>query len=417
MKKRFWILILILFLVACTPESTPTPEPATDVPPASPTATATLTPSPIPPSLTPTETSAPTATATPTEAAASAANSLLANYPAEGYGPLNFPANINPLTGLPVADPAILARRPVAVKISNYPRDIRPQWGLSLADQVFEYYHEGGLTRLHAIFYGTDAEQAGPIRSARFTDEQLVRAYKSVFAFGSADERVRWRLFYFDLAPRMASVSDYPCPPSVQYPLCRTDPDGWNHLLTDTSLLSEHFTQAQVENGQQNLEGLYFNLTPPPEGQTASSVIVRYSADDYHKWVYDSATGRYTRYHDAAPDFGEGEVFEPLSDRLTGELVAADNVVVLLASHSFYSRQPEMIEINLIGFGKAYLFRDGQAYLVNWVRTTQNDVIALIDDEGNRFPLRPGNTWFEIIGQTSPAEQESPDWRFKFTTP
>ncbi len=50
------------------------------------------------------------------------------------------PAAYNPLTGLVPADPSLLDRRPLVIKISNYPRAIRPQYGLNEADIVFEYY-------------------------------------------------------------------------------------------------------------------------------------------------------------------------------------------------------------------------------------------------------------------------------------
>ncbi|MBE0670268.1 MAG: DUF3048 domain-containing protein, partial [Anaerolineales bacterium] len=46
----------------------------------------------------------------------------------------------NPLTGLPVADPSLLLRRPLAIKIGNSPDYVRPQSGLTLADVVYEYY-------------------------------------------------------------------------------------------------------------------------------------------------------------------------------------------------------------------------------------------------------------------------------------
>ena len=72
----------------------------------------------------------PTLTPTPAEPPETA------NYPIEGYGPGDFPEQINPLTGLKAVDPALLDRRPMIVKIQNAPRDSRPAWGLSLADHV-----------------------------------------------------------------------------------------------------------------------------------------------------------------------------------------------------------------------------------------------------------------------------------------
>jgi hypothetical protein len=100
------------------------------------------------------------------------------------------PFLLNPLTGQSVADPSRLDRRPIAIKISNYPRSVRPQSGLSKADLVYEYYLERGVTRFIGVFYGEDAEKAGPIRSARFFDEYIFRMYQAFFVFGNADDRV-----------------------------------------------------------------------------------------------------------------------------------------------------------------------------------------------------------------------------------
>src|SRR5271154_27738 len=62
--------------------------------------------------------------------------------PGDALGPFNFPAGVNPLTGLKVDDPAVLTRRPLAVKISNAPALVRPQAGISQADLVFEHITE-----------------------------------------------------------------------------------------------------------------------------------------------------------------------------------------------------------------------------------------------------------------------------------
>ena len=111
------------------------------------------------------------------------------------YGPVNFPADVNPLTGLKVANPSLLERYPLAVKVQIFPRGQRPAWGISMADIVYDYYQNNGLTRFHAIFLGNDAAQVGPIRSARLLDGHLVNMYKSIFAFGSADRRILNRIF------------------------------------------------------------------------------------------------------------------------------------------------------------------------------------------------------------------------------
>ncbi len=418
-----FLVLLIFVLSACDPgiatsptgtSAAPKVDTATQTNTSAPTEVpATITPSQVPatPTNEPTATFSATVTNTP---------SPLENYPAEGYGPMHFPKDINPLTGLAVADASLLDRRPIAVKISNAPRNVRPQWGLSFADHVYEYYHESWRTRFNAIFYGQDAPNAGPIRSARFTDEHILQMYKSFFAYGSADARVLWRIFDTGFGKRFKSISDAACPPSVDFPLCRIDPDGSNHLITNTAVLREHFIEKQVDNSRQNLDGLFFQADPPEDGYSCgNSVTIRYSPGFYNRWVYDPAYGQYMRYQDTYDDTsnGDGEIYDVLTDQVTGEPIRADNVVVIFAFHNAYLRTPEMWEINLLSYGEAYLFRDRRAYEINWGSISEDGLIRLVNSEGDPFPLRPGKTWFQIIGLASTQTSDGTNWRFEHLLP
>src|SRR3989304_6840605 len=127
-----FLMLLALIIGACSIFSTPTPEPPT--PTLSPPSTSTPAPTdtPVPPTSTVTPTLSPTATSTPA-------------YPPEGYGPQNFPSDVNPLTGLKLLDSDLLARRPVATTVSIVPRpSSRPPWGLTSADLVYDYYQNNG---------------------------------------------------------------------------------------------------------------------------------------------------------------------------------------------------------------------------------------------------------------------------------
>ena len=79
-----------------------------------------------PPEATGTATETATATAEAETAAAEEEESVTpastpGALPDGWYGPQNFPPDMNPLTGEIVADPALLDRRPIAIKVSNYP--------------------------------------------------------------------------------------------------------------------------------------------------------------------------------------------------------------------------------------------------------------------------------------------------------
>lgn len=396
MKQWLTLIFLTLLMTACA-QAEPAPTPTL-----TPTSTQTPTPTETA-SPTPTETPTPTITPTPTR-----------DYPADGYGPSGFPADVNPLTGLRVANPSLLERRPLMVKVANLPREYRPQWGLSLADHVYEYYTEAGTTRFAAVFLGNNAETVGPIRSARFFDHRLMQMYRPILAFGSADYRVRNLMFNQNYADRL--VIESACPP-----MCRFEPNGRNYLTTDTAALTDWINQKNVPggNGRQNLDGLHFSYEVNADGKPARQIYIRYSSAIYNRWDYDFQTGKYQRFVDTQDDAGGGkELYAPLTDRLTDLPITADNVVVLFITHEYYSLKPEIIDIIVSGPGKAYLFRYGEMFELTWYRNAIDQLITLVGPDGKPFPLKPGNTWFEVIGSSSEmSAQGDSTWRFKFSIP
>ncbi len=411
MKRFFVFALFALWISGCGTVATLGPQPATASVATSTRALVTSTPRPMP---TPVPSSTATATVTVTVTARpSVTPSPTRDYPAEGYGPKKFPENINPLTGLKVATPAILNRRPMIVKVSNLPRNVRPQWGLSLADHVYEYYTEEGSTRFAAVFYGQDAKMVGPIRSGRFLDNHLVVMYKANFAFGSADYRERNLFYNQNYADRLVTFA---CPPN-----CRYEPNGVNYLVTNTVDLTKYIDKLKVPggNGRQNLDGLLFREQTPGKGAEASQVFVRYSGGIYNRWDYDPQTGKYLRFSETVDDVDRiKEVYAPLMDRLTDQPVSADNVVVLYVSHQYFSRNPEIVDIVLSGPDKAYLFRDGQMFQLTWYRNLPLDqLFILVGADGKPFPLKPGNTFFQVVGSTTSVKNTAPVWRFTFSIP
>ena len=70
---------------------------------------------------------------------------------------------VNPLTGFPVEDPALLQIPAALLSISHFPPTARPQAGLSFAPYVFEIYITEGATRFLTTFYGQFPEPEVPI--------------------------------------------------------------------------------------------------------------------------------------------------------------------------------------------------------------------------------------------------------------
>lgn len=327
-------------------------------------------------------------------------------------GPLDFPPDVNPLTGETVPDPSVLDRRPLAIKISNYPACVRPQSGLSLADLVFEHYAEGGTTRFTAIFYSHNAPKVGSIRSARLIDLELPAMYRALFAFSGASDGVLKKLKEADFKDWIISPEFEPGHPAF-YRVPKESLSGdcqlqEHTLFTSTDLLWADAAEKGI-NTRQSLPGMAFNTAPPASGSPATTISLSYSAA-YVRWIYNAEVGRYFRYADGFTH----------TDASTGAPITAANVVVVFAHHQttdiiedFVGYDPRTkkggnysLEIQLWGVGPALVYRDGMVYSVTWIRQERFSELGLVDAAtGQLLPLKPGNTWFELVNLESPITQ------------
>lgn len=324
----------------------------------------------------------------------------------------------NPLTGLPVNDPALLQRRPLAIKIGNSPDYIRPQSGLTLADVVYEYYIEWGDTRFIAVFYGNDAPQVGPVRSGRFLDEHIARMYHAFLMFKGADLRELNHLQGTDISEFLITAGIGACPPYFKGAYQR---DAYNNVFFNTTKWSACADKKNLDNSPQTISGGFFTTDVPESQLHAARIYSSYSVYNYNYWEYDPATNHYFRYQEANDRInGKPETYAPLSDAQTGLPVTAANVVVLFVPHIFvnkYNAEDEVFHIDLIDFGNAIVFRDGVAIPAYWNRTERDQPIVLTYLDGKPIYLRPGQTFYQILGTTSTYTQDGTNWRFVFQTP
>ena len=409
--------ILSLFVGSCS-SGAPTPDALSPTPTGQdqmePTVTAgpspTIPPELAPPSPEPTFTPGPSATPLPT--------------PEGQIGPLVYPPGVNSLTGLLAPDPTSLDRRPLAVKISNFPVCVRPQSGLSAADLVFEHLAEGGTTRFTAIFYGNNPGTVGSVRSARFLDLEIPAMYQSLLAFSGASVGVLALLDGADFRPFALSPEfGVRAPAFYRLPLEQTPCGIAGTPLLEHSLFANTrdlwaYAASQGINKRPALTGMTFNGQPPAGGQPGTLLTVPYSAS-YVTWIYDPNLGLYFRGQD-----GGSHV-----DANTKLTITAANVAVIFAPHVITDIREDSVgynpttgqggnysaQIQMWNTGPAILFRDGQAYQGTWTRFGRNDPLAIVFSADQYVPFRPGNTWFEVVPLDSAISTEGRNWNVKPT--
>jgi hypothetical protein len=94
--------------------------------------------------------------------------------------------------------------------------------------------------------------------------------------------------------------------------------------------------------------------------------------------------------------------------------------VFLLASYTFsntFDEEDEVYKVDLTGSGEAYVFRDGLGIVARWHRTNQDQPLLLTAVNGTILNLRPGITFYEVLGSESYVDQDTGEWHFHHATP
>lgn len=378
--KTILVILVLAVLSGCggAPEATPTPTKtpqlatATPIPP---TATPLPTDTPMPTDTPgPTDTPAPTATATPDP-------SIIRPSREEG---------ISAFTGIKVADPAVLDRRPLAIKVDNDPAVV-PQSGLNKADVVVETRKEGCLTRFTAIYQSQDAQRIGSIRSARLVDKELPVIFDAVLAFSGAVQPVLNILRESDIGDTILTQRAMFRDPNIAVPF---------NLFANTDRLWQLVEQNGWATPPAPTAAWVFSEVAPKDGTPAGQIEIPYPRPSFRvSWAYDPATGRWKRSINGQPHI----------DKVEGQQLSVANVVVLSANH-VQTLIPEQgtklgqgpcsnasVEIQLWGEGPARVLRDGQVYEGKWTRPDRDAPFRIVDAAGNDLPLKPGNSWWQVI--------------------
>jgi len=299
----------------------------------------------------------------------------------------------SPFTGLPV-DPAVLQRPLLVVKIENS-ENARPQSGMDAADIVIEELVEGGITRFMVLFHGDLPAIAGPVRSARPVDADLLGGFgPSGFAYSGARAEVEGLL---SAAPAIRVV------------------EGVDGFFRDEARRAPHNLYLRPEVVRDVVErrgarplidiGWTFDAVAPPDpvvcppdavrcADPGGSIVIEMSRSFRTGWSYDAAAGVYRRDQNGRPFAATGP----------GEIGAA-NVVVLATRHYVGASGYDETDATTSG-SPAIVLRDGRRYEARWVKPTSGDLLLIQTPGGAPFPLKPGATWIHL-----PATDRMPTLR------
>lgn len=333
-------------------------------------------------------TSEETTTTTTTEATTTTEETTTIDRQAGLYDP-NNPLAVNPLTGIQDMDPENIGNRSVGIVINNVPAAL-PQRGVSVADLLYEYETENGITRMLICFADVnDVPNVGSIRSARVLSNDLCAGTNSIFVhFG-----------------RNARVPDHQAAWGIR------DIDGnanaSAHFWRDQTWLNtrsgiEHTAVTDGEHILNAIEALgidrtgetpmAFNFVPDDSvdlayGEPCSEINVYFSANNSDAlFTYDPETGKYLK-----SEYGHAQI-----DETTGDQIAVDNIIVIYAEIRL-NCDGYTIDAYLEDGGNGYYICDGRLVNITWDKDRPLDLITLYNEAGDELEVNRGVTYVCVV--------------------
>jgi hypothetical protein len=245
------------------------------------------------------------------------------------------------------------------------------------------------------------------------------RMYHAYLVFKFADPR---ELTYFegsDFSQFLVLPTIGACPP---FRLMSTrNIEDYNNSYFNTMLWEDCVLRDGLDNRRQAIRSGFFSEAVPTSDLLGTQMFAYYSVDSYHYWLYNPETHQYVRYQELDDTRnGQPESYDVLMDAVTATPVHASNIVYLLAPHIFantFDLEDEVYKIDLTGSGEAYVFRDGIGILAKWHRTNQDQPLLLTALSGAPIYLRPGITFYEVLGARSYVDQDAGEWHFHHDVP
>ncbi|MHB8506143.1 MAG: DUF3048 domain-containing protein [Acidimicrobiales bacterium] len=283
-----------------------------------------------------------------------------------------------PLTGLAAPGGAVPHRAALAIKIGNDP-GAWPQSGLDRADLVIEEPIEGAMTRLIAVFQCQEAPSVGPVRSTRWTDDQILpQLGRAGFAFAGGVTAEA------DLVPGSGLVDlNFDVVPGAFHRIpTRYAPEN---LYTSTEQLWQAMGSSKTPPKP------IFHYGPlVPGSRVVSRATVQFSGFFGVQWQWNPARGAWIRWVNGS------------IDRTADGLPEKAANVVIEEVHTFAgvvedANGAQGVNSVTIGSGPVTVLTRGHAVAGTWSRSKPTQPARLTTAAGRPILLAPGVTWIDVL--------------------
>lgn len=261
----------------------------------------------------------------------------------------------------------------------------RPQSGPQDADAVFEVLVEGGMTRFINVFYESDTNYHGPIRSARPTDPTVLRPLSGVLVASGATGGLIPEIIDIgvpvitDRRPEFFRISTRRAP---------------HNLYADTYKLK----QLAISKGYKKVDNpqpLFPWGTPNYSLWSTNSYIkLKFSSQTSTTWTWNGNTYLRT-YYDAYRGSSSAFPHSWINSSGNTSQINADTIIALFCEP--YIHPLQLPSVKTVGQGRAIIMHNGKMLDAYWKRGSNLDPFHIVDQNGNTMYIPPGKPWISLV--------------------
>ncbi|MCX7745434.1 MAG: DUF3048 domain-containing protein [Clostridia bacterium] len=275
--------------------------------------------------------------------------------------------------------------RPYAAMVDNEGTRPLPQGGLNKAQVVYEIIVEGGESRIMPVFWGTDPEMIGPVRSSRHYYLDYVLEHDAIYIHYGWSPRAMADIKKLGIN----NLNGVANGGEVFWDITK-DRGNWQDSYTSMAKVKEYVNKVKYRTESKKKHVFTYNVSDSDltNGKKAISIEMIYSSAYKCGYTYNPETKMYKRTRKGSPHM----------ERMTGSQIEAKNIIIQNVKNSrikgdTYDRQ----DLYNIGSGTGWLITNGNAVKIKWTKDARSEATRYVDENGSEIKLNPGQTWIQIV--------------------
>ncbi len=282
--------------------------------------------------------------------------------------------------------------RAIAFMIDNN-KNAQPHASINSTYMVYEIIVEGGETRLMALFKGTNADQVGPIRSARHYFLDYAMENDAIYAHLGLSPQADSDMKSFHINNINGQVYDTGKARTNTSLYWRvTHKKAPHNAYTNTASI----LKIAVDKGYtttSNKESVLNYVSEEVELMStdailANSVKIPYSKGHTVEYKYNSDTKRYTRYSKG----------RKMTDEISKEDVTTKNIIITFAKNYTLDDGENKGRQDVVTVGEldGYYITNGKAIKIKCIKKGRTEQTTYVDMQGKEINVNDGNTWVNV---------------------